>query len=66
LDRALRAEEAHIQGVEREGTYISIPESIQQLYISFVRLHLDYAVSVWDFQLQRDVDKLEKKRKFAL
>ena len=66
MDRAFREEEAHIQWLEREGTYISIPESLQQLYISFVRLHLDYAVSVWDFQLQRDVDKLEKKRKFAL
>ena len=52
--------------LEREGTYISIPESLQQLYISFVRLHLDYAAQVWDFQLQKDVDKLEKKQKFAL
>ena len=53
MDRALREEEAHIQWLEREGTYISIPESLQQLYISFVRLHLDYAAPVWDFQLQK-------------
>ena len=66
MDRALREEEAHIQWLEREGTYISIPESLQQLYISFVRLHLDYASPVWYFQLQKDVDKLEKKQKFAL
>jgi len=66
MDRALREEEAHIQWLEREGTYISIPESLQQLYISFVRLHLDYAAPVWDFQLQRDVVELGKKRKFAL
>ena len=58
---------AHIQWLEREGTYIiSTPESLQQLYISFVRLHVDYAAPVWDFQLQKDVDKLEKKQKFAL
>ena len=66
MDRALREEEAHIQWLEREGTYISIPESLQQLYISFVRLHLDYASPVWYFQLQKDVDKLEKKQKFAV
>ena len=53
MDRALWKEEAHIQWLEREGTYISIPESLQQLYISFVRLHLDYAAPVWDFQLQK-------------
>ena len=53
MDRALREEEAHIQWLEREGTYISIPDSLQQLYISFVRLHLDYAAPVWDFQLQK-------------
>ena len=52
MDRAFREEEAHIQWLEREGTYISIPESLQQLYISFVRVHLDYAAPVWDFQLQ--------------
>jgi len=27
-----------------------------------VRLHLVYAAPVWDFQLQKDVDKLEKNK----
>ena len=66
MDRALWKEEAHIQWLEREGTYLSIPKTLQQLYISFVRLHLDYAAPVWDFQLQKDMDKLEKKQTFAL
>ena len=56
MDRAFREEEAHIQWLEREGTYISIPESLQQLYISFVTPHLDYAARAWDLQLQKDMD----------
>jgi len=47
---------------EKGHTSCSNPESLQQLYISFVRLHLVYAAPVWDFQLQKDVDKLEKNK----
>jgi len=52
MDRALWEEDAHIQWLERKRTYISTPKTLQQLYISFVTLHLDYAAGVWDFQLE--------------
>ena len=42
------------------------PETLNQLYVSFVRLHLKYAAPVWDPHLLKDVDKQEKVQKFAL
>ena len=44
----------------------STPETLNQLYVSFVRPHLEYATPVWDPHLQKDIDKLEKVQKFAL
>ena len=44
----------------------STPETLNQLYVSFVRPHLEYAAPVWDHPLQKDIDKLENVQKFAL
>ena len=44
----------------------STPETLNQLYVSLVRPHLEYAAPVWDPHLQKEIDKLEKVQKFAL
>jgi len=36
-----------------------------QLYTSLVQPHVEYAASVWDPHLQRDIKLLEKTQKFA-
>ena len=43
----------------------SNPEIIKQLYISFVRSHLEYAVQVWDPYHATHINALEKVQKFA-
>ena len=47
-------------------TSIPLPEALNQLYVSFMRPHLEYAAPVWDPHLQKDIGKLEKVQKFAL
>jgi len=44
----------------------SNPEILKQLYISFVRPHLEYAVQVWDPYHATHINALEKVQKFAL
>ena len=52
--------------IYRQYYQYSTPETLNQLYVSFVRPHLEYAAPVWDPHLQKDIDKLEKVQKFAL
>ena len=42
------------------------PATLQQLYISLVRPHLEYASQVWDPYPNGDIDRLEAVQKFAL
>ena len=44
----------------------SSSETLQQLYLSLVRPHLEYAAQLWDPYIQNDIDKLESVQKFAL
>ena len=44
----------------------SNPVCLKQLYLSFVRPHLEYATPVWDPYCSSHVDILEKVQKFAL
>ena len=39
--------------------------TLLQLYLSLVRPHLEYAATVWDPHLQRDIQLLERTQKFA-
>ena len=50
---------------EKSSTYSS-PECLQQLYLSFVSPHLEYAVPVWDPHCSNHVQTLERVQKFAL
>ena len=52
--------------IYRQYYQYSTPETLNQLYVSFVRPHLEYAAPVWDPHLQKDIDKLEKVQNFAL
>ena len=42
------------------------PQYLLNLYISLVRLHLEYACQVWDPYIQRSICQLEDIQKFAL
>ena len=44
----------------------SSSSALLQLYLSFIRPHLEYAVQVWSPYLQKDIQKLELVQKFAL
>ena len=52
--------------IYRQYYQYSTPETLNQLYVSLGRPHLEYAAPVWDPHLQKDIDKLEKVQKFAL
>lgn len=38
----------------------------QQLYVSYIRPHLEYACQVWDPHMKKDIEALEAVQKFAL
>lgn len=38
----------------------------KQLYVSFIRPHLEYACQVWDPHLKKDIEALESVQKFAV
>ena len=40
--------------------------TLKQLYLSFVRPHLEYAAQVWDPHLRTHINSLERVLKFAL
>ena len=40
-------------------------DTLKQLYVAFIRPHLEYATSVWDPHLSKDIRKLESVRCFA-
>ena len=40
--------------------------TLKQLYLSFVRPHLEYAAQVWDPHLRTHINSLERVQKFAL
>ena len=44
----------------------SSSESIKQLYVSFVRPHLEYAAPVWDPHCNSHINALERVQKFSL
>ena len=52
--------------IYRQYYQYSTPETLDLLYVSFVRPHLKYAAPVLDPHLQKDIDKLEKVQKFVL
>ena len=52
--------------IYRKFYQYSSPECLQQLYLSFVRPHLEYAVPVWDPHCSNHVQTLERVQKFAL
>ena len=45
---------------------LSETSTLLQLYISFIRPHLEYCSAVWDPYLIKDVEILEKTQKFGL
>ena len=45
---------------------MNYPRSAHELYLSFIRPHLEYAVQVWSPYLHRDTQKLEMVQNFAL
>ena len=46
--------------IYRKFYQYSSPECLQQLYLSFVRPHLEYAVPVWDPHCSNHVQTLER------
>ncbi len=40
--------------------------TLKQLYVSYIRPHLEYACKVWDPHLRKDIEALETVQKFAL
>ncbi len=46
--------------------YAADTSTRKQLYISFIRPHLEYACQVWDPHLKKDIDALESVQKFAV
>ena len=46
--------------IYRKFYQYSSPECLQQLYLSFVRLHLEYTVPVWDPHCSNHVQTLER------
>ena len=44
----------------------SEPHTLLRLYQSLIHLHLEYACSVWDPHLKKDIERLEGVQKFGL
>ena len=44
----------------------ALPATLLQLYISFIRSHLEYCAAVWDPYFTKDIKLLEKIQKFGL
>ena len=42
------------------------PVTLFNLYITLVRLHLEYACEIWNPHLKRDINKVEQLQKFGL
>ena len=45
---------------------LCVPATILKLYLSTVHPHLEYASSVWDPYLKKNIDAIEHVQKFAL
>ena len=50
----------------RKFYHHSEPQTLLRLYQSLIRPHLEYACSIWDPHLKKDIEKLECVQKFGL
>ena len=50
----------------RQYYQLAEPHTLLQLYLSLIHPHLEYASSVWNSYLQRDIIKLENVQRFGL
>ena len=57
-----------MESLQGEGTvfYAHLYKKAEELYLSLVRPHLEYATQLWDPYAQRDIYELESVQKFAL
>ena len=58
VDKAVRTANAVIAQIKNNFTYFD-SDLVKLLYVSLVRPHLEYAVSVWNPYMRKDIDKLE-------
>ena len=58
VDKAVKSAKTVIAQIKNSFTYFDA-ELVKLLYVSLVRPHLEYAVSVWNPYLRKDIEKLE-------
>ena len=58
VDKAVKSANSVIAQIKNSFTYFDA-ELVKLLYVSLVRPHLEYAVSVWNPYLRKDIEKLE-------
>ena len=58
VDKAVKSANSVIAQIKNSFTYFDA-ELVKLFYVSLVRPHLEYAVSVWNPYLRKDIEKLE-------
>ena len=64
VEKAVKSANSIIAQIKNSFTYFDA-ELVKLLYVSMVRPHLEYAVSVWNPYLRKDIDKLESVQRRA-
>ena len=58
VNKAVKSGNSVIAQIKNSFTYFD-SSLVKLLYVSLVRPHLEYAVSVWNPYMKKDIDKLE-------
>ena len=58
MNKAVKTANSVIAQIKNSFTYFD-SSLVKLLYVSLVRPHLEYAVSVWNPYLRKDIDKIE-------